>query len=82
MIADLAEPAGIAVLSALEDVDILVDNAGFYRFLPTAATDEALFDAFVATNLRAPFRGKTPRQRHTGNARDALETLSQQTRPS
>lgn len=55
VIADLAEPAGIATLTALEDVDILVDNAGFYRFLPTALTDEALFDAFVGTNLRAPF---------------------------
>ena len=29
----------------LEDVDILVENAGFYRFLSTALTDEALFDA-------------------------------------
>ena len=27
-----------ALLAVLEDVDILVDNAGFYRFLPTAAT--------------------------------------------
>jgi NAD(P)-dependent dehydrogenase (short-subunit alcohol dehydrogenase family) len=55
VIADLADPAGVAVLAALEDVDILVGNAGFYRFLPTALTDEALFDAFVAINLRAPF---------------------------
>ena len=55
VIGDLADPAGIATLTALEDVDILVDNAGFYRFLPTAATDDELFDAFVTTNLRAPF---------------------------
>lgn len=55
VIADLATPEGVSAFAALDGVDILVNNAGFYRFLPTAATDEALFDAFVATNLRAPF---------------------------
>jgi NAD(P)-dependent dehydrogenase (short-subunit alcohol dehydrogenase family) len=37
------------------DVDVLVSNAGYYDFAPTAATDAASFDRHVAINTRAPF---------------------------
>ncbi|GHO90176.1 short-chain dehydrogenase [Reticulibacter mediterranei] len=36
-------------------VDILVNNAGIYAFGPTAQTDEATFDAHIATNVKSPF---------------------------
>jgi NAD(P)-dependent dehydrogenase (short-subunit alcohol dehydrogenase family) len=36
-------------------IDILVNNAGIYTFGPTAQTDEATFDAHVATNVKSPF---------------------------
>ncbi|WP_250287212.1 MULTISPECIES: SDR family oxidoreductase [unclassified Frankia] len=55
VIADLATPSGLTALAALDDVDILVNNAGYYRFAPTTATNQALFDALVDVNLRAPF---------------------------
>lgn len=36
-------------------VDILVNSAGVYEFVPTAASDAASFDRQVAVNTRAPF---------------------------
>jgi len=43
----LAEEAG--------PVDILINNAGVYRFGATADTDDAFFDEHVNLNLRAPY---------------------------
>ena len=36
-------------------VDILINNAGVYRFGATADTDDAFFDEHVDINLRAPY---------------------------
>jgi NAD(P)-dependent dehydrogenase (short-subunit alcohol dehydrogenase family) len=36
-------------------VDILINNAGVYRFGATADTDDAFFDEHVNINLRAPY---------------------------
>jgi NAD(P)-dependent dehydrogenase (short-subunit alcohol dehydrogenase family) len=36
-------------------VDILINNAGVYRFAATADTDDAFFDEHVNINLRAPY---------------------------
>jgi NAD(P)-dependent dehydrogenase (short-subunit alcohol dehydrogenase family) len=36
-------------------VDILINNAGVYRFGATAETDDAFFDEHVNLNLRAPY---------------------------
>jgi NAD(P)-dependent dehydrogenase (short-subunit alcohol dehydrogenase family) len=36
-------------------IDILINNAGVYRFAPTALTDEMFFDEHVNINLRAPY---------------------------
>ncbi|OBG65926.1 SDR family NAD(P)-dependent oxidoreductase [Mycobacterium sp. E3339] len=36
-------------------VDILINNAGIYRFGATADTDDAAFDEHVNVNLRAPY---------------------------
>ncbi|MFK4267589.1 SDR family NAD(P)-dependent oxidoreductase [Streptomyces milbemycinicus] len=36
-------------------VDILVNNAGIYPFGPTEDTEESLFDAVYALNVKAPF---------------------------
>ena len=54
-----------ADLSAADDVrrlagesgptDILINNAGIYRFAPTTGTDDVSFDQHVNINLRAPF---------------------------
>jgi NAD(P)-dependent dehydrogenase (short-subunit alcohol dehydrogenase family) len=43
----LAEDAG--------DIDVLVNNAGFSVFGPTADLDAEKFDALFASNVRAPF---------------------------
>jgi NAD(P)-dependent dehydrogenase (short-subunit alcohol dehydrogenase family) len=37
------------------DVDVLVNNAGFSSWAPTADFDIAMFDAMYASNIRAPF---------------------------
>lgn len=37
------------------DVDVLVNNAGFSNWAPTAEFDIAQFDAMYASNIRAPF---------------------------
>ena len=36
-------------------VDILINNAGIYKFGATVDTDDAFFDEHVNTNLRAPY---------------------------
>ena len=36
-------------------IDILINNAGVYRFAPTALTDDVFFDEHVNINLRAPY---------------------------
>jgi NAD(P)-dependent dehydrogenase (short-subunit alcohol dehydrogenase family) len=54
--ADLADPDDVRRLAAeAGPVDILINNAGVYKFAPTADTDDAFFDEHVNLNLRAPF---------------------------
>lgn len=43
------------VTAVLGPPDILVNNAGIFPFASTVQTDEATFDATVATNLKGPF---------------------------
>ncbi|MCA1597905.1 MAG: glucose 1-dehydrogenase [Chloroflexi bacterium] len=52
---DGARAVAHAATEALGRVDILVNNAGAFPFGPTAETDEATFDATIATNVKAPF---------------------------
>jgi NAD(P)-dependent dehydrogenase (short-subunit alcohol dehydrogenase family) len=54
--ADLADPDDVRRLAAeASPVDILINNAGVYKFGATADTDDAFFDEHVNLNLRAPF---------------------------
>jgi len=54
--ADLTSPSDIARLAAdVADVDVLVNNAGFSWFGPTADLDLATFDALFASNVRAAY---------------------------
>src|ERR1700688_132738 len=54
--AALAAPDDVRRLAAeAGPVDILINNAGVYKFAPTADTDDAFFDEHVALNLRAPY---------------------------
>lgn len=54
--ADLANPNEVRRLAAeAGPVDILINNAGIYRFGATADTDDATFDEHVNLNLRAPY---------------------------
>jgi short-subunit dehydrogenase len=58
--ADLAHPEQVLALYAaaraqLGRIDVLVNNAGFNRKAPLAATDLAEFEAQYAVNLRAPY---------------------------
>jgi NAD(P)-dependent dehydrogenase (short-subunit alcohol dehydrogenase family) len=54
--ADLSEPAGIEGLAAESgEVDVLVNNAGFSWFGPTADLTPDTFDALFASNVRAPY---------------------------
>jgi NAD(P)-dependent dehydrogenase (short-subunit alcohol dehydrogenase family) len=41
--------------AVLGPIDILVNNAGIFPFGATAQTDEATFDAAMATNVKGPF---------------------------
>ena len=54
--ADLASPEDVRRLAAeAGEVDVLVNNAGFWELGPTAQTTEAGFEAMAAVNFRAPF---------------------------
>jgi NAD(P)-dependent dehydrogenase (short-subunit alcohol dehydrogenase family) len=54
--ADVSDPAAIERLAtAAGDVDVLVNNAGFSWFGPTAGLAQDTFDALFASNVRAPY---------------------------
>ena len=54
--ADLSKPDDVRRLAAeAGPVDILINNAGIYKFGATADTDDAFFDEHVNLNLRAPY---------------------------
>jgi NAD(P)-dependent dehydrogenase (short-subunit alcohol dehydrogenase family) len=53
---DLSDPAGIdQVVAAAGHVDVLVNNAGFSWFGPTADLKPDEFDALLASDVRAPY---------------------------
>src|SRR5207244_3753575 len=54
--ANLDNPADIRRLAKeVGDIDVLVNNAGFSAWGPTAELDVATFDSMFASNVRAPF---------------------------
>lgn len=54
--ADLSDPAGPEQLAAVVGlVDVLVNNAGFSWFGPTAELEPDQFDALFASDVRAPY---------------------------
>jgi NAD(P)-dependent dehydrogenase (short-subunit alcohol dehydrogenase family) len=54
--ADLGDADDVRRLAAeAGPVDILINNAGVYRFGTTADTDDAFFNEHVNVNLRAPY---------------------------
>jgi NAD(P)-dependent dehydrogenase (short-subunit alcohol dehydrogenase family) len=54
--ADLSDADDVRRLAAeAGPVDILINNAGVYKFGATADTDDAFFDEHVNLNLRAPY---------------------------
>jgi NAD(P)-dependent dehydrogenase (short-subunit alcohol dehydrogenase family) len=54
--ADLTDPAQLRQLAeAAGPVDVLVNNAGFSVFGPTAELEPDPFDALFASNVRAPY---------------------------
>ncbi len=77
-------------------IDVLVNSAGIYPGLSTAATDEAIFDEVYAVNVKAPFflvaaiapamaengGGAIAVQLHQGCHRDADTGLGSRIRPS
>jgi NAD(P)-dependent dehydrogenase (short-subunit alcohol dehydrogenase family) len=55
--ADLAKSTDVAALAAeAGPVDVLVNNAGFSWFGPTAQLDDATFDELFAANVRSAYR--------------------------
>jgi NAD(P)-dependent dehydrogenase (short-subunit alcohol dehydrogenase family) len=53
---DLSDPTTIKRLAEdAGEIDVLVNNAGFSAWGPTADLDVATFDAMFASNVRAPF---------------------------
>ncbi|MDT7561271.1 MAG: hypothetical protein QOI68_5741 [Pseudonocardiales bacterium] len=55
--ADVSDPEDVARLaSAAGEVDVLVNNAGFSWFGPSAELDTATFDALFASNVRAAYQ--------------------------
>jgi NAD(P)-dependent dehydrogenase (short-subunit alcohol dehydrogenase family) len=54
--ADLSDTAELRrLVQAVGEIDVLVNNAGFSWFGPTADLEVAKFDALFASNVRAPF---------------------------
>ncbi|HZA10358.1 SDR family oxidoreductase [Mycobacterium sp.] len=54
--ADLADADDVRRLAAeAGPVDILINNAGVYKFAATADSDDAFFDEHLNLNVRAPF---------------------------
>jgi NAD(P)-dependent dehydrogenase (short-subunit alcohol dehydrogenase family) len=54
--ADLGDPAELQrLVEAVSEVDVLVNNAGFWWIGPTADLDVATFDALFASDVRAPY---------------------------
>src|SRR5882757_8720774 len=54
--ADLSDADDVRRLAADSGpVDILINNAGVYKFGATAETDDAFFDEHINLNLRAPY---------------------------
>jgi NAD(P)-dependent dehydrogenase (short-subunit alcohol dehydrogenase family) len=54
--ADLTDPSAITRLAAAAgEVEVLVNNAGFSWFGPTAELSPERFDALFASNVRAPY---------------------------
>jgi NAD(P)-dependent dehydrogenase (short-subunit alcohol dehydrogenase family) len=54
--ADLTSPDDVQRLAdEAGDVDVLVNNAGYWELGPSAETTEAGFEAMVAINFRGPF---------------------------
>ncbi|HEY2666179.1 MAG TPA: SDR family oxidoreductase [Actinomycetota bacterium] len=54
--ADLADPDDLQhLVEEAGDLDVLVNNAGFSWFGPTADLDVATFDALFASDVRAPY---------------------------
>ena len=54
--ADLNDPADLQrLVAAVGDVDVLINNAGFWWIGPTADLDVATFDALFASDVRAPY---------------------------
>ncbi|MEA2641409.1 MAG: hypothetical protein QOF51_2803 [Chloroflexota bacterium] len=54
--ADLSDPADLQrLVDSVGEVDVLINNAGFSWFGPTADLDVETFDAMFASNVRAPF---------------------------
>ncbi|WP_329528974.1 SDR family NAD(P)-dependent oxidoreductase [Streptomyces sp. NBC_01462] len=54
--ADLGDPADVERLAReAGDVDVLVNNAGVYKFLPTSEMTTELFDLHMDLNTKAPY---------------------------
>src|SRR5881275_93210 len=54
--ADLSDPADLQrLVEAVGDIDVLVNNAGFSWFGPTADLDVATFDSLFASNVRSAY---------------------------